>query len=292
MSNTFSYIEAGHEVDSLQFEPGVPLTEQALRHDLDILFLQLKLDARYGLTDWFELGGELPMRMTVIDALFTDANGDELPEFSSIHHRDEAIVGIADPALKAYFHALRPKTSDGGRLIVSVGVTLPVGGIEKDPFTAGEDGENHQHMFFGYGVFAPKLGVNWTQPFSGWSLGGWFECTLGLYANEEGYKPPSLVLGGLGVQSSFGLENWWFGLEPRLMIESPAEWESRKAENSGRTDLLGALMAGVGLGENWGLSVEVQTTLASFSQEGNQMTMPFVGTLSLMWGMPVGQGEK
>ena len=271
-----------------QFEPGIPISEQAAKHVLDIVFLQHKLETRYGVNSWLEVGGELSLRATLIDVTFSDANGDELPAFSSVHHRDETVMGLADPALKLHFHVLSPEGPGDARVVLSTGVSIPIGMTEEDPFKAGAEGREHQHMFFGYGIFAPKLGLRWTQPFKNWSLAGWTDSTFSFYANDKGYQPPSTHVLGLGAQSSFGLEDWWFGLEPRLMMEVPARWDDQRAENSGRNDLLGAFMAGVSVGKGWSLSVDVQTTLVSFSQRGNQMVLPGVGILSVFWGAPLG----
>lgn len=291
LSNTVAFVDAGHEVEPTQFEPGIPLSEQALRHELDILFLQHKLEVKYGMSEWLELGLESPFRATVIDATFLDANGDELRDFESIHHRDEVVAGFADPALKAHFHWLDPVGIKGARAVMSVGVAFPLGHTEEDPFEAGKAGMKHQHMFFGYGTFTPRLGLRWTQPLDYFSVAVWADGILSLYENDKNYKPPSTVVLGTGVQSNFGLDGWWFGLEPRYMIEVPAEWAGERARNSGRHDLLGAAMAGVSLGDQWSLSIDLQTTLASFSQRGNQMTLPAVGILSIFWGAPITGSE-
>ena len=210
-----------------------------------------------------------------------------MEDFSSIHHRDEVVAGLADPSFKLHWHALSPKERLDSRLVLSVGVGVPVGKTEEDPFKAGEEKRMHQHMFFGYGIFTPRIGLRWTQPFEDWSLGFWSDSILSLYENDKGYQPPSTHVFGFGAQSNFGLESWWFGVEPRVMLEVPAKWSGRRAENSGRNDLLAAAMAGVSVGGGWSLSLDVQTTLTSFSQEGNQMTLPLVGIFSVFWGAPI-----
>ena len=288
LSNTLALIEAGHEVETSQFEPGVPVEEQAHRHDLDIVFLQHRLESRYGLSEFLEIGAEFPFRITIIEATFSDAAGNELQDFSSVHHRDEVVAGIADPSLKAHMHLLQPKAATDSRLVLSAGLGFPLGKTEENPFKAGAEGRDHQHMFFGYGVFTPRAGLRWTQPFSQWSFTIWGDSIFAVYENAEGYQPPSTHVIGTGAQSSFGLENWWFGLEPRMMMEVPARWDGERAENSGRSDLLGGFMAGVALGSGWSLSGDLQTTLVSFSQRGNQMNLPLVGVMSVFWGAPIG----
>ena len=292
LNNTLALIEAGHEVEPSQFEPNIPDSEQARRHQLDIVFIQHRLEARYGLAEFLEIGVEQPFRMTIIDATFSDAEGNELTDFSSVHHRDEVVAGVADPSLKIHWHALSPKTFMDSRLVVSVGLGFPLGETEENPFQAGMEGRDHQHMFFGYGIFTPRAGLRWTQPFSDWSFSIWSDSIFSFYENGDGYQPPSTHVMGTGAQSSFGLESWWFGVEPRLMFEVAAMWDGQRAENSGRTDVLGALMAGVSLGSGWSLSGDVQTTLASFSQRGNQMTLPLIGVLSVFWGAPIGPSSQ
>jgi len=45
-----------------------------------------------------------------------------------------------------------------------------------------------------------------------------------------------------------GMKNWWLGLESKIMFETPARSEGKRAENSGGSDLADALLESVSLG--------------------------------------------
>lgn len=278
-----TFIEAGHEVEKAQWEPGIADSLQANRHDLDILLSQTTLNVSYGVHRRVSLDARIPFRVTKIEATFSRLDGSELPGFESIHHRDETLSGLADPVLGANYSVLNPGDWGPGSLSIRTGVSLPLGGTESDPFVLGKDGVTHQHMFFGTGTFVPVLGLTWNVPFSKWNLGGWTEVQLALYSNDKGYTPPTLYQGGIGAQTSFGLEDWWFRLEPQVMVETPAQWETGQAENSGRMAILGSGAFGCALGEGFGIGVDMIGTIASLT-EGDQIDIPLVGSLTLSYG--------
>lgn len=283
LGQVFTGINASHDVVPSQYEPGVPEELQAARHVLDILFYQTQLVAELQVMNRLSVGVEIPFRATGIEATFTNPDGQELSTFSSIHHRDEWIVGLADPVVRVGTQLLRP--GDWGRtsLTLQLGASLPVGNTEDDPFRLGEEGLEHQHMFFGYGSIVPQLALHWNVQFDEWKVGGWGNGRLGLFNNEYGYTPGSGFQTALGIQSGFGTSSFWGGMEGRYLLETPAQWESREAENSGRSVLSVALLGGWSFSPSWSVSLDVSRSVVELDVAGDQLEMPWIAGASVGW---------
>ncbi len=283
LENLFALVRSGHNVTPEQYEPGYALeAEQALRHELEILLFSYTLGVSYGVLPWLAMEFRLPVRTTVINVEFEDGNGKKITDFKSIHHRNETIVGLADPFLGARFLALKPGDFGPGQLTLGVGVFLPLGETQPDPFALGAAGKRHQHVFFGTGTFRPGVNLQWFVPFTGWAMTGWADAQLALYRNKYDYLPSSMYMTGLGPQTSFGLSDWWFRLEGQAILETPAEWASDDAENSGRSDLLGGAYLGW-RSNGWGVSAGVQLPVLSLSEKGEQLQFPLITNLTLSY---------
>ncbi|MEM6993447.1 MAG: hypothetical protein AAF721_23235 [Myxococcota bacterium] len=234
-----SFIRAGHDVAPEQREPGIPDDEQATEHLLDIGALEWNLDAQIGLHERFAVELRLPIRVTVIDASFNGPDG-PLPNFRSIHHRDETIAGVGDLVVSGRVAVVLPKNVPRWTLFLRAGLSQPTGNIEPDPFVLGRNGQEHQHMFFGTGTYDPVLGLDTNIAFDRWSLVGWASTRAALYENRFGYRASAIAAGGVGAQSRFGLERWAFLLQPEIYFETPAQWSGADARNSGRMSLIAA----------------------------------------------------
>ena len=282
-SHVYAAIEAGHVVEPSQFEPGVPLEEQAHQHILDIDFYETLLRVAYGVLPVLDVTVEAPLRLTAVDATFLDSNGGELRGLESIHHRDETLVGFADPSIGVLWHAIRMTAASGHYLNVGASVGIPLGGTESDPFAAGAAGVRHQHMFFGYGVFTPRLEARYIYTSGSYRWGGWTKARLALYESSRNYRPPGSYQLALGGQYHTDWSGFWFGLEPRVMAETAARWESREAENSGRLDISVAGMLGWSWGAGFNTSLSLQRMVTTFSAKGDQLELPWTLSLGLGW---------
>ena len=246
-----SYLHAEHDVDRNQLEPGLPEAQQPRRHVLDIGLLEWDLDAQVGLSRRFALELMIPLRMNIIAAEFERDDGEPVEDFTSIHHRDEVVAGIGDLMLGSRIGVIR--SSNVPRLSVDIraGATLPTGHTEPDPFVLGEEGHEHQHMFFGSGTVDPVAGVEGQVAFSSWNVVSWAQTKLPMYQNRHGYRASRLILGGVGGQTSFGLKRWSFLVQAEVHAESPARWGDKEARNSGRTSLLATAGAFASVGSDW-----------------------------------------
>jgi hypothetical protein len=277
-----SYVHAGHSVEPDQHEPGIPDQQQPAHHELDIGLLEWDLDAQLGLHRRFAFELLLPIRTTIIDATFSDGNDVELPGFASIHHRDETIAGIGDIVFGGRIGVVLPEDVPGWTLALRLGASFPSGHIEPDPFELGEDGQPHQHMFFGNGTVDPVLGLDTSVAFEKWALVGWSLARLPFYENGHGYRGSKLVLAGVGAQSGFGLKRWTFLLQPELYFETPALWNGRPARNSGRTSLLATAGVFVRPKDGWQVHLLLKIPYATWAK-GGQLQWPFVATLGFTY---------
>jgi len=273
-----SFVGVSHLVDPGQEEPQLPDELQPREHELKIAALQWNLQSTIGLHRRFGFEITLPIRTTVIRARFNDESGAEIDNVESIHHRNETLAGVGDLTLGGRVVAVLPDDVDGWTLALRGALSLPTGNIEADPFVLGEDGQVHQHMFFGSGTFDPMVGLDTRYAFDKWSLVGWGSMQLRLYENSQGYRGSSVVGGGFGAQSAFGLERWAFMLQPEVYFETAARWAGEAARNSGRTSLLGTVGVFAFPAPQWQINALAKIPAYTWSQ-GGQVRWPVVGLL-------------
>lgn len=235
-------IEAAHGVEPEQFEPGLPDEEQAHAHLLDLELAAWTLDLRLGLTERLGVELEVPYREVRVEAAFEGEDGQILEGFESIHHRNETISGVGDVRLLARYRWRRPAEGRQGWVIdFAGGLSLPTGNTEPDPFELGEQGHEHQHIFFGSGTADPILAVGAFRQKGTLQMAGWLRVQASLYDNSHGYRAGERLSAGFGFNPSFGLTKWSFLVQAELYHEEPAQWANHDARNSGRTDALANL---------------------------------------------------
>jgi hypothetical protein len=291
LSMVGSYVHAGHSVESDQHEPGVPDQYQPAHHELAIGLLEWRLDAQLGLHRRFAFELLMPIRATIIDATFEDANGVELPGFESIHHRDETIAGLGDISLGGRIALVLPENVPRWTLALRLGASVPTGNIEADPFELGERGQTHQHMFFGSGTVDPSVGFDSTVAFDKWGLVAWSLARVPFYQNRYGYLASTIVVGGVGAQSGFGLQKWSFLIQPELYFETPALWNGKPAPNSGRMSLLATAGVFVRPVEDWQLHMLVSVPYVTWAR-GGQLRWPLVATLGFSYTFDIGKSTR
>ncbi|MCA9666630.1 MAG: transporter [Myxococcales bacterium] len=279
---TGTFLHAEHDVDHDQFEPGIPDDDQARRHVLDFAMMDWTVTALYGITNRVGVEFALPVRMNIARAAFKDAAGNNLSAFSSIHHRDETLVGIGDIQLGARFALLRRTRGSGWALALQGGLSIPTGNTEHNPFELGRQGRAHQHIFFGTGTVIPYVGFQASYAFRRLSLAAWAVAQPSLYDNSKGYRASTRVAGAIGVLSSFGLRRWGFLLSPEVFVETPAKWEGERAENSGRIDLMATAGVFFTPSSSWQLSLLVKVPYYRYVF-GGQLNAPVLGLLGVTY---------
>ncbi|MDP7039138.1 MAG: hypothetical protein QGI45_08275 [Myxococcota bacterium] len=276
-SQSTTRVHSSHSVEEEQFEPGIAHEHQAREHRLHFWLSDFDLAAAYGVSPTVEIQMSLPVRLAISEVEFIDEHGDLLEDFESIHHRRETLFGPGDLRLQGVFHSGQLLGFLPGYWRVGLGLSLPTGSIEKDPFKLGEEGKKHQHIFFGHGTVDPTMSLAWSwQGFAwGWQVSSSLQVPL--YENRYGYRAASHSSLGVGLIYQYD-QVWRFLLESQVFHQGVAKWSGEQARNSGRTDLI----PGIGLiyllstDDTFSLSVRSPQTL---NMQGGQMEIPFILTL-------------
>jgi hypothetical protein len=206
-------------------------------HDQDFYVGELRPIVEVGITEVLGIEAQLPFRITRTTIVFRRLDGTPfVPDYENIHHRNETLVGFADPWLSG-----RGAWKLGILgLVAKAGVTLPLGRTEPDPFARGRAGLRHQHIQFGTGTFNPVIGVDIAQPLGKQlRLNAYGQTLLFLYGNRYGYRAGNRYLGGAAVEATF-VPQLVLSVGADLLNEQPERWSGQVQQdgNVGRTDLL------------------------------------------------------
>ncbi len=211
-------------------------------HDQRLYPLELRLAAEYGLSQTFGLELQLPFRSVTSNIEYTAPDGTPYePLDPGVHHRNETVVGFADPWLLLRIG----KTFDKWWLAARPGVSVPLGRTEENPFQLGEQGLRHQHIQLGSGTFDPVLVLEAARAFDRLRLQLFAQGQLPLYENQHGYHAPWRVFGGTSLGTKLvGKLTGSLGVE--AFHEAAEEWdgELKQDGNLGRTEVLGAATLG------------------------------------------------
>jgi hypothetical protein len=271
-----TYITTRHDdVDEVVGRGVVPII-----HDQSIFLLETRISAEYGIADGVAIDLVVPFKMISTRIHYLDASGAEValvhPE---IHHRNETLTGLGDLMLFSHFALAKSGWSLDGR----IGLTLPIGQTQPDPFKLGDMGLPHEHFQFGTGTFNLIYGLDARRHFKSWSLGLWGAALLVPYENDKGYQAGNRYAGGISLRSSLKTRSLDFGWGFEAQNEEAERWHGQVMEsegNRGRLDLL----IGTDLGWNFargavatvGVKVPVYTRVV-----GGQLEYPILILLGL-----------
>lgn len=234
-------LDASHHADEVDAETGLPVEVQHLQSSF-ILEAQLRAELGLAASDTLglALGVELPLRMFHTSIRYVDLDGRDVPiAGDDIHHRNETLFGPGDPLLELH----GAWTLDAWTLEARLGLRLPVGHTEPDPFTLGDQGLAHQHFQFGTGTFDPVLALSLAHDFGDVALALWAETRQVLYENSHGFQAGDRYAAGLTAISALGLEDLRFIVGADVQYEAAERWNGvvpTDDGNRGRTDVLGA----------------------------------------------------
>jgi len=287
---TATKLTANHAVGPEDYEPGLAIEDQPGFHELSLQLHDLRLTTALAVRENLEIGLVVPFGLIVSDAAFLTPDGAEMVGFGSIHHRDETLFGVGDIRALARYR-MTPATSD---LIfdVRVGLSLPTGNIEPNPFALGRAGQAHQHLFFGTGTVNPMGGLSAVLPVGSLLLDADVSASGAVYRNKYDYRAPTVINGRFGVSLSAG--QWSGDVSLGYLKEFPAEWAGEAAENSGRTDIVPGIGVRWQPDETWGLTLFGKRPI-TVEALGGQMEVPFLVTLAVSyrrqaWEAPVKEG--
>lgn len=261
--------------------------QPAYVHDQFLLPMQLMGTLDWGITSALGLEVQLPVRAVLTRIDYETPSGKPWrPLDPDTHHRNETISGVGDPYL-----GLRTATTlaNAWWLVARVGVSVPLGRTEPDPFAAGERGERHQHIQLGTGTFDPRVGLELARSFGAVQLAAYGQVQGALYANNHGFQAGALSI--TGVQGSFRLA-------PRWLLQGSLEWFRQGPERWGgeiqQDGVLGRHEVLAGLGTTFGFATGVQWTvlarlpvyrkiLLGRTSERGELTSPASLLVGVLW---------
>jgi len=201
------------------------------RHIVELSWYHTEFTLLTSLGGRWDLELDLPFDVKVQDVRFETPDGAPFDNPAGlIHHRDETLQGIGDMKVLGN---LRPTSvlAKGDLLTVGMGLSLPTGKIEENPYELGALGIRHRHIQFGTGTIDPVLRLGYLTPVGKWRLDASLDFQLSLYETRHGYRGPlnmtfnlgpNLNLGGLGV-----------GLQYSGWYQGRAKWDGQTDPNSG-----------------------------------------------------------
>jgi hypothetical protein len=245
-------------------------------HHVGLFTSEISLDASYGLTPW--LAAEVRFALRIVDTKPTYSELDGRPKLvpNDIHHHDATLAGPADPWLVLRFGAARGKFTTAARL----GVSLPLGRTQPNPYALAEEGKWHEHTQFGAGTFLPIIGLGLSYAFDPVELSASGLALFSLYENGYGYRAPSSFFFSVRATMPFRSGT----LRPYLAADLPHQTDELWSGAIGaegptaRTELL--LGAGVSweFRAPWSVDLGLRAKVASFTDAA---TFKYPGLLQL-----------
>jgi hypothetical protein len=211
-------------------------------HDQRFYIGELRPVVGIGITKLFAAEIQAPLRLLKTTIVFRRLDGMPFePDYANIHHRNETLVGFADPWL------LGRATWSVDNFIVTgrAGVGVPLGSTEEDPFARGRAGLAHQHIQFGTGTFYPVFAVDAGVRLGMVTLSAYAQTLLFLTANQHGYQAGNRYVGGVSGDMEV-VPRLRAGVGADILNEQPERWSGvvQQDGNVGRTDVLaGGMMS-------------------------------------------------
>ncbi len=246
-------------------------------HDQTLWVGEVRAIAEVGLLPHWGLQLQLPAKVVGTWITYRRLDGSAfVPDYPTIHHRDETLAGIGDPWLQ-----LRTATTAGRWLLVArTGVSIPLGGTVADPFALGRAGQVHQHIQFGTGTWNPLAAIELATAEGRASLAAYAQVQWVPYANSHGFRAGNRLGAGLsgGWQWSPALR---CALAGDVVHEQAERWGGviQQDGNLGRTDVLaGGQCTLTATGGQWTLAARTPVWQRII---GGQMTYPLIVTLGI-----------
>ncbi len=254
--------------------------EPPQQHHTTVWVAEARLLGEYGLTPHLALQATVPFRLMATNTRFTDLSGTTLQlDYSNIHHHDEVLAGLGDMQVAMHGGWKLAGFNLGARL----GMSLPTGQIQPNPYKLGELGESHEHVQFGTGTFDPVLGLDVSKDLGPLSVGAFGFTQLPFTQSRYGYQAGVRVMGGVVAMSGFGLGGPMFRVNAMAMHEVAERWDGEvptEEGNLGRTDLFVGAGATLPFATDWSVSLDVRVR-AWGQVVGAQLEMPVVVALSI-----------
>jgi len=267
--------EGGHDEEQGHSASGELITVPLHRHEVSLDVARIETELEYSFRNnwdvWFRVPYEIKERdakVRLVDAA-SDFERKAMQRHLNLHHKEETLRGFSDFRMLVA-HRINDLLREGDALDVALGTSIPIGETENDPFTAGAEGLEHEHIQFGSGTFDPLLELYYTAPLSeSFSLGGFAVGRFPYYENRKSYRGPIEVTAGPTAN---------YKLSKRLSLQSNvsayfqdfAHWDGERDINSGVLGTSGTIGAAVKIGRvNMSVDVRYPFTQETLSDEGD-----------------------
>lgn len=214
----------------------------------------------------------------------TQAEMDAAWAASRLHHRTTTYKGLADFELLAG-HRHGGLLREGDALQLRLGLTLPTGRTERDPYERGAAGVFHRHIQFGTGTVDPLTELAYDAPvWRGLRLGAFARLRASLYQNPKTYRGP--VEFSASATAAWPIADW---LTPHVsydfLHQGIAHWDGHRDINTGLQVHSATLGVAVDVGAGWRLGADVRLLLGQRTLIGNGEAFEQGPTvlLSLRW---------
>jgi hypothetical protein len=205
-------------------------------HDQRFYVAELRPIVGVGITKIFSAELQVSARILDTTIQFRRLDGTPFtPDYENIHHRNETLFGLGDPWLLGRVTGMFGKFGITSR----VGLGLPLGSTEPDPFARGRAGLPHEHIQFGTGTVYPIFALDAAYKQGPARFSGYGQVLLFLYENGYGYRAGNRYSGGIFGEVEV-LPRFRVGVGSDLLNEQPERWGGvvQQDGNVGRTDLL------------------------------------------------------
>jgi hypothetical protein len=261
------------------------------RHHVTLDYMRLELGAQYSVAaDWdvwlrvpYEVKRQVATFGVVAPATIEQALA--MDRSRRLHHDSATYEGLSDLMLLVA-HRERSLLLEGDLLTVAVGITLPTGRTERDPYTSGAAGQAHLHIQFGTGTVDPLLEAAYRLPLpDGFAIDGLAALRAPVYENRKSYRgPPELTTGVRLAKALAGVVELQVGAT--YFRQWAARWDGDRDENTGLHTLLGEV--GVVVRPSAGLVVSAGARLPIFQETfvGEAFEQGPSFFVSLGWELP------
>ena len=243
-----SALEVTHESGCRDLNGCDAIPPQPLHYHEQVLIpAQIAGTLEWGLTDKWGVEVELPIRAISASVEYSTPDGEPYqPVEGNIHHRNEVLTGIGDGVV-----TLRRGwvLGDGWWVIGRLGASVPLGRTEPDPFLAGDNLKEHQHVQFGTGTIDPVVGAEVARSFGRLQGALYGQLRSALYANKHGFQAGSRGMAGLQAGYRFA-ERAVSLVVLEYMRDAPERWAGEIAQDGilGREEVLFGAAVGFSLG--------------------------------------------
>jgi hypothetical protein len=266
-----------------------PVAPTPYNHHVALVLVENSLDVGYGLLPWLGVDLRLPFRVADVNPTYSELDGRDKSVPNDIHHHDETLTGLSDPWLSVRVGGRRGALVATGRL----GLTLPLGRTEPNPYALGQEGKWHEHLQFGTGTVVPLVGLAVSYDAGPVLLGASAMGLFSFYENDHSFRAPPRQFGGVRVTVPL----WDGALSPYGSLDLTHEGEELWAGSPGlegsnvRSELLVGLGADYHFAGDWTLGVGLRSRVASFT-DAAAFDSPGMAQLSLGTSLDLGDAKE